>query len=541
MSEVVRFWEGSRFAAHPPLDLGSARHTGTGGTTLSKEQQASNAAAPLRSSAAGDGSHIALIYQDRSISYADLDSRVDRVTAALTSVGVRKGDRVALMIQNIPAFVETYYGILRTGAVAVPMNIGYTPDEVAHILSDSEARALIVADPFAGVVDGLRETLPMLEHVVVVGGTRTGTISYDQFLNMGDTATDADCAEDDLACLVYTSGTTGRPKGAMLSHGNLLSNLEQMSQVPLLQAQESDVVLLVLPLFHIYALNVCLGLAIREGATALLLERFDAVGSLDQVEKHGVTVLYGAPPMYSAWLNTPGTESRDLSKVRLAVSGAAALPASVMEAFRDRLGITIWEGYGLTETSPALTSNAMGDEAKPGSIGRALPGVEIRLVDEDGEDVVEGDPGEIVTRGPNIFQGYWRRDQDTKEAFRSGWFHTGDVAYRDEDGYLFIVDRKKDLIIVSGFNVYPREVEEVLLRHPKVAEVAVVGVAHPYSGEAVKAVIVLTEGASATEEEFDDFSRRHLARFKCPSVIEFASALPHTMTGKVLRRALRED
>lgn len=501
----------------------------------------SNAAGPLRESAARAGEHAALIHQDRPISYAALDERADKVTASLAALGIRKGDRVALMVQNIPAFVEVYYGILRSGAVAVPMNVGYTSDEVAHILSDAEARAIVIAEPFCGVIDGLRDTLAMLDHVIVVGSARMGSQSYDQFLALNGTPVDAECAEDDLACLVYTSGTTGRPKGAMLSHGNLLANLHQMSQVPLLAAEGSDIVLLVLPLFHIYALNVCLGLTIREAATAVLLERFDAAGSLEQIERHGVTVLYGAPPMYTAWLNTPGVEDRDLGTVRLAVSGAAALPASVMEAFRDRLGVTIWEGYGLTETSPVLTSNAMGDEAKPGSIGRALPGIDLRLVDGSGDDVAEGDPGEIVVRGPNIFRGYWRRDQDTKEAFRSGWFHTGDVAYRDADGYLFIVDRKKDLIIVSGFNVYPREVEEVLYRHPKIAEAAVVGVAHPYSGEAVKAVIVLNDGESSTEEEIDGFCRRHLARFKCPSVIEFVSELPHTVTGKVLRRALRED
>ena len=232
---------------------------------------------------------------------------------------------------------------------------------------------------------------------------------------------------------------------------------------------------------------------------------------------------------------------RDLSKVRLAVSGAAPLPGPVLEDFERRLGITIWEGYGLTETSPGVTSNAMGAEAKPGSIGKPLPDVELRLLDEQGDDVEDGDPGEIAVRGPNVFRGYWHDDAATAEAVRDGWFHTGDVAYEDEDGYLFLVDRKKDLIIVSGFNVYPREVEEALYRHPKVAEAAVVGVPHPYTGEAVKAVVVLKPGTSATEEEIIEFCKRSIARFKCPQVVEFVDQLPHTDTGKILRRRLRED
>jgi long-chain acyl-CoA synthetase len=347
--------------------------------------------------------------------------------------------------------------------------------------------------------------------------------------------------EDDLACLPYTSGTTGKPKGAMLTHGNLMANLEQMHRVPLLSEAETDVVLLVLPMFHIYALNVSLGLTFRVGATAVLQERFDPVASLDAIERHHITVVFGAPPMFVAWLSTPNVESRDLSSVRLAVSGAAPLPGPVLDDFRRRLGVTIWEGYGLTETAPGVTSNAMGAEAKPGSIGKPLPDIELRLVDEQGDEVEDGDPGEIVLRGPNVFRGYWHDEAATAEAMRGGWFHTGDVAYEDEDGYLFLVDRKKDLIIVSGFNVYPREVEEALYRHPKVAEAAVVGIPHPYTGEAVKAVIVLKPGQSATEEEIIEFCKRSLARFKCPQVVEFVDKLPHTDTGKILRRALREE
>ncbi|HEX9774621.1 MAG TPA: long-chain fatty acid--CoA ligase [Actinomycetota bacterium] len=484
----------------------------------------------------------AVIFQDRPITYRELDAEIDHAAAGIAALGVRKGDRVAVLVHNIPQFIYAYLGIARAGAVMVPLNTMYTADEVGFILADAEARAVVVADPFAGVVEGLRETLPMLEHVIVVGDkAAVGTMTWDQMIGRGGEPPEISTTDEDLAVLAYTSGTTGQPKGAMLLHGNLTANLDQMSKVPMLAEGESDTVLLVLPLFHIYALNVILGLTVRVGATAVLLERFDPSAALDAIERHRVTIAFGAPPMFVAWLATPGIEARDLNSVRLAVSGAAPLPGPVLEQFRDRLGITIWEGYGLTETAPGLTSNAMGDVAKPGSIGKPLPEVEIRLVDENGDDVEDGDPGEIVARGPNVFGGYWRRDQETAEAFRNGWLHTGDVAYEDADGYLFIVDRKKDLIIVSGFNVYPREVEEVLFRHPKVADAAIVGVPHPYTGEAVKAVVQLRPGEATNEEDLVEFCRRSLARFKCPQSVEFVQEIPHTITGKVLRRALRDE
>lgn len=499
-----------------------------------------NVADLVRGTAARLPSKPALIFHDEPVNYAELERETERAAAGLTALGVRKGDRVAVLVHNIPHFIYAYYGILRAGGVMVPLNTMFTADEIGFILADAEARVVVVAEPFANTIDGVRETLPLLDHVVVCGSVApVGAMTWEQMLARGGDPPAAESGAEDLACLAYTSGTTGRPKGAMLTHGNLLANLDQMGEVPLLAEAETDVVLLVLPMFHIYALNVILGLTMRAGATAVLLERFDPGASLEAIERHRVTVLFGAPPMFTAWLAIPGVERHDLSSVRLAVSGAAPLPGAVLEEFQRRLGVTIWEGYGLTETAPGATSNAMGPVAKPGSIGRPLPRVEVRVVDEDGSDVEEGDPGEILVRGPNVFGGYWNQDDATAEAFREGWFRTGDVAYADEDGYLFIVDRKKDLVIVSGFNVYPREVEDVLYRHPKVQEAAVVGVPHPYTGEAVKAIVVPRPGESPTEEEIIDFCRRSLARFKCPQVVEFARELPHTITGKVLRRALR--
>ncbi|MEX2557070.1 MAG: long-chain fatty acid--CoA ligase [Actinomycetota bacterium] len=501
-----------------------------------------NIANLVRETANRLGSKPALIFHDQAIRYAELDREIERAAGGFAALGIRPGDRVGVLVHNVPQFIYAYQGLARAGAVTIPLNTMYTADEVSFILADADARAVVVSEPLVGTVDGIRDTLAMLEHVVVAGSAApVGAMTWEQML--GRAAGDVpafDPSPDDLAVLAYTSGTTGRPKGAMLTHANLLANMDQMSQAQLLAEAEDDVVLLALPMFHIYALNVILGLTMRAGATAVLMERFDAVGSLEAVERHGVTVLFGAPPMFIAWLNTPGVERYDLSKVRLAVSGAAPLPGAVLEDFRRKLGITIWEGYGLTETAPGVTSNAMGEEAKPGSIGKALPGVEVRIIDASGDDVEDGDPGEILVRGPNVFRGYWRQDEATSEVIRDGWFHTGDVGYADSDGYIFLVDRKKDLIIVSGFNVYPREVEDAIFRHPKVAEAAVVGIPHPYTGEAVKAFVVLKPGESTTEEEILEFCRRSLARFKCPQVVEFVKELPHLPTGKVLRRLLRD-
>src|ERR687891_183554 len=316
-------------------------------------------------------------------------------------------------------------------------------------------------------------------------------------------------------------GWTAEPRGAMLTYGNLRSNLDMLAAVPALAEVESDVVLLALPLFHIFGLNATLGLVLREGGTAVLVERFDPRATLDLVARHRVTVLPGAPQMFQAWLTVFGQP--DLSSVRLAVSGAAALPAAVLEAFRDRFGITIWEGYGLTETSPAVTTTALGGEARPGSIGLPLPGVEVRLVDEHGAEVGEGDP------------------DDTAATFRDGWLLTGDVAYRDDDGYLHIVDRTSDVIVVSGFNVFPREVEEAIALHPKVAECVVLGVQDERTGEAIRALVVPRSGETLTEEEVLDRCRDALARFKWPRYIEVVHELPRNVTGKVLRRSLRGE
>jgi long-chain acyl-CoA synthetase len=506
-----------------------------------------NLAARLAATAARLPDKRALIFQGQETSYGALAERIRKAAGALLDLGLepasadRPGDRVALLLANSPQFVEAFHAVAHAGLVSVPLNVGYTPDEVAYILADSGARAVVVSEPFLPVLDGIRATLPELEVVIVAGASSppAGAQVWRHVVDAGDPVGLREVERDSIAVLQYTSGTTGRPKGAMLSHGNLCANQEQMERTRL-KIEEQDVVLCVLPLFHIYALNVAMAFPLARGAAILLVERFDAVQTLRDVEEHRVSVIIGAPPMYVAWVNTPGAAELDLGSVRYAISGAAPLPANVLERFATELGVDIYEGYGLTETAPLLTTVAMSGAPRAGSVGRPVPGVELRLVDEAGEPVHQGDPGEVVVRGPNVFSGYWQQPDATAEVLDAdGWFRTGDVGYAEE-GDLFLVDRKKDLIIVSGFNVYPREVEEVLYRHPKVAETAVIGVPHPYTGESVKAVVVLRPGEEATAQEIIDFAARSLARFKCPEVVEFVDELPHLPSGKVLRRELRE-
>lgn len=483
----------------------------------------------------------ALIAGDRVITYGALEERARRAAGALAGIGVSAGDRVAVLLGNVPEFVEVAHATWRIGAAVSPLNVMLTPEEIGYVLADADARVVVAGRSLVPSVLAVRDRLSGLEQVLVTGRgpSPRRTSSYERALSRAAEPPTPPVRPDDLAILAYTSGTTAEPKGAMLTHGNLVSNLDMIRSVPALAVAESDVVLAALPLFHIFGLNATLGLVMREGATAVLVERFDPTDTLALVARQRVTVLPGAPPMFQAWLAVGGTP--DLSSVRLAVSGAAPLPQAVLEAFRDRFGIPIWEGYGLTETAPVVTTTALGDEARPGSIGLPLPGVEVRLVDERGAEVEEGDPGEIVVRGPNVFAGYWRRPEETRAAFRDGWLLTGDVAYRDDDGYLHIVDRTKDVIIVSGFNVYPKEVEDAITLHPKVAECAVLGVPDDRTGEAIRALVVPRPGEALTEADVIDRCRDSLARFKWPRDIEIVDSLPRHVTGKVLRRALRED
>jgi long-chain acyl-CoA synthetase len=485
----------------------------------------------------------AIIFRDQKTTYGEFNRRANQVANALIALGIQPGDRVALFMHNLPLFMEAYYGILKAGASVVPMNVLYKAGEVEYILKDSGARAILTFGPFAQVALAAAQNAPDLRDVIVaapqeVPGARSWAHTFG---SAPESEPSVAVNPEQVAVICYTSGTTGRPKGAMLSHRNLLGNCDQCMSLPQIATRNDDVVWLALPLFHIYAMNVGMNLAVMNGASMVLIERFEPVSSLEAIQKYRCSVLYGAPPMFVAWVQLPNIRDFDLSSLRYVASGAAALPVKVLETFQSLAGVPISEGYGLSEAAPVVSSNAAGPETRPGTVGVAIPGVEVKIVDESGNVVPNGELGELICRGANIMMGYWHQPEATAEALHDGWLHTGDLARIDDAGYITIVDRKKDMINVSGFNVYPREVEETLFRHPAVADAAVVQYPDPYQGESVMAYVVLKQGETATEQDLIDFCRSQIATFKCPRRIVFRDELPKNNTGKVLRRELRAE
>ncbi len=458
--------------------------------------------------------------------WSEVDWQVRAVASGLISRGFDRGTRIGLMAHNGLEFITTYFGILRAGMVAVPLNTGYTAHELSRVVEEADVRLVVADADVAGVV-GQVEALEVLV---------PGSEAWRRF-TVGSSPLPVDPTDpESLAVLLFTSGTSSRPKAAMLTHRALLANVEQLTQLQDPPAMTGDdVVLSVLPLFHIYALNATLALVARHAATIVLTSRFDPALALEAIHRHKVTNVAGAPPMYVAWSAQEGLAAA-LQGVRLLVSGAAPLPRNVMEQFETLTGQPIWEGYGMTECSPVIAASLVSGRPKAGFVGQPLPGIEIELRDEHGDVVEEGDPGEIFVRGANLFNGYWPDGADGPD--EQGWFGTGDVAYADDEGDLRLVDRRRELIIVSGFNVYPREVEDVLLSMDGVLEVAVMGVTHPYTGEAVKAFVVALP--EVTSEAILDYARVRLARFKCPTIVEVVAGLPHSVTGKVSKARLRE-
>jgi len=496
-----------------------------------------NLADLLRAAGSRAGDRTALVAEGASLTWAQLDALVDRRARGLRAQGVDVGDRVGLALGNTVDFVVSYFAVLRAGMVALPLNADGAPGELIHQITDARARGLLCRRQTFERLP--REELGALAVVAVAGaGEPPAAAMPIEGLDVDGDPVESGAGAEDLAVLLYTAGTTGRPRGAMLSHRALLANLDQLSTVDIGHPPGAhDVGLLVLPLFHVYGLNAGLGMLVRRCGTGVLVDRFDPVETLRLITEHGITRVVGAPPMYVAWAMLPEA-AQAFSGVRVAISGAAPLPPSVLSAFQQATGHAVYEGYGMTEAAPVITTNMLsGDAPKPGSIGRPLPGIELRLRDESGAAPADGDPGEIVVRGANLFSGYWPDGSGGPDA--DGWFRTGDVAYADADGDLYIVDRLRELIIVSGFNVYPREVEAVLETHPDVVEAAVVGVTHPYTGESVKAFVVRRAGSDLRVDELIAFAAESLARFKCPTAVEFVDELPRAAAGKVARGRLR--
>lgn len=492
----------------------------------------------------------ALIWNDQAVTWGDLDARVDAAARGLAAIApaptAGHPARVAIALPNTPDFAVAFFGALRAGLVAVPVNPEFTARELRHVLADSAAAILLCNEQVRDTVDGIRQELPALSTV------QTSVSDWR------DAAPAREAGGDDLAVLLYTSGTEGRPKGAMLSHRALIANHDQVAHVAPAVVGPDDVLLLAVPLFHAYGLNSGLGAVAYHGACGVLMERFDPAAALETIARTHVTAVIGVPSMYVGWSLLPDL-GESMASVRFAACGAAPLEASTAARFTEATRHPVFVGYGLTETAPVLTSTLVSPVPKVGSIGQPIPGVELRLVGADGEtlwhdgavdpdaeteDELElelespgTDPGEIVVRGANLFSGYWPDGRDGPDA--DGWWATGDVAYADADGDLFLVDRLGELILVSGFNVYPHEVEQVLAEMSEVVEAAAVGVPDERTGERVKAVIVLRDGAGLTEEQVREHCAARLAKFKVPGPIEFVTTLPHSITGKLRRASLR--
>ena len=513
--------------------------------------------------------NVAIHFMKTDITYEEFQKAIDRLATAFYDLGIRKGDRVSVMLPNSPQFMISYYALLKLGAIVVQTNPLYMPYELEHILKDSGAETIITLAILRPKVEEVSKKVPLKRVIYTslaeymptllglgyklrmrIKGLPTGIpkgkgiYAFQDLLkyppNPPQVAIDP---KEDVALFQYTGGTTGFPKAVMLTHYNLVVNAYQtIHWFPKLEWGK-ETILAVLPFFHVYGMTVAMNFATLTGSKIILVPRFNVRQVVKLIEKHRVTLFPGAPKIYIDIINLPDIEKYDLSSIKACISGSAPLPVKVKEEFERLTGAKLFEGYGLSEASPVTHANPIHGLNKPGSIGIPFPDTDAKIVDpETGEkEMPVGEPGELIVKGPQVMKGYWNRPEETAKTLRNGWLYTGDIAKMDEDGYFYIVDRKKDMIIVSGYNVYPREVEEVLFHHPAVKEVAVVGIPDPKTGERVKAFVVLKEGATATEEEIIEFCRQRLAKYKCPKEVEFRDELPKTFIGKVLRRKLREE
>jgi long-chain acyl-CoA synthetase len=487
----------------------------------------------------------AIVLKGHSLTYAQLQEHVEKWAAVLHSRGVRAGDTYGLVMRNSPEFVITFFALVRLGAHAVPVNFLLKADEITFIFEDAGVVGVITQPPFLKTLLEVKSRLPKLKDVVMTGDRREDVLSFNQLLETVGPVNDLPRANDpeEVAMIIYTSGTTGKPKGAMLTHRNYISNVEQC--VGLVPLSAKDTFMCLLPMFHSFAWTVCVLVPLYLGCSIVVVESIQPFGKvIKQIMRHRATIFVAVPPIYAALLRVPFWRPlRFINPLRLCISGAAALPIAVHQKFEEKFGIPLLEGYGLTEASPVVTLNP---EKKriPGSVGKALPGIEIRIISEEGQPLPVSEVGEICVRGGNVMKGYFHQDEATRQSFlddKHEWLKTGDVGFLDADGYLHISDRKKDLIIVKGLNVYPKEVEDILLTHAAVLEAAVIGIQDDTGDELIKAYVTLKEGAFAEKQELLKWCRASLAAYKCPRDLEIRKELPKSTLGKILKRTLRSE
>ncbi len=525
----------------------------------------------LEQTAAKSPNHTALIYFGGKISYGRLLDHVNRLAAGLQAIDVKKGDRVALMMPNCPQFVVSYFGAMQAGAIVTATSSMYTAREVAHQWNDSGATVIIADRRFYPIIKAALPQVSSVRHVILTSlrdyyphplerlcktlkaasdknkkliktqKTLPAVHEFNDLLRISRSPRPSGVVQSDIACLQYTGGTTGTSKGAMLTHANLVINAWQANRLLTLSDERAEVLVAALPLFHIFAMTCVMISAISIRATVIILPRFELRAALNIIRKHRPTFFHGVPTMYVGFNGAPNVEKYGFKSLRMCMSGGAAMPVEVLQKFEALTGGKLVEGYGLTETSPVTHVNPPNGSQKIASIGLPVIDTESRIMDlETGtREVPVGEIGEIAIRGPQVMKGYWNKPEETALALRNGWLYTGDVAKKDEDGFFYIVDRKKDMIIAGGFNIYPREVEEVLFEFPKINEAVVIGVPDPYRGETVKAFVVLKEGMTATAEEIQAFCRERMASYKVPRQVVFRDSIPKSGVGKYLRRELR--
>jgi len=505
--------------------------------------------------------HEAIVWTNVRMTFGELDRLSNRVANALGNMGIGHGDKVALCCPNLPEFPIVYYGIMKAGAAVVPLNVLFKPREIAYHLADSDAKAFFAFEGTDDLpigecaVSGFKE-VPTCEHLIVIEkglGDRSAVAGYPTLAEV--TAGESDVFEtfptapEDTCAILYTSGTTGQPKGAELTHLNLMTNVTTtwLTHLPVLDFTDSEqkTCLITLPLFHTTGQTVQMNTNLYGGNRVVLLPRFDAKATLETMIRERVNFWVGVPTMYWALLKYVEETGCDISGVakhmKVCTSGGAPMPVEVMKSFSEKFGVRVLEGYGLSETSPLATFNHFARASKPGTVGQPIFGVEVKCFDDEDNEVARGERGEVVIRGSNVMKGYYKRPEATAEAFRSGWFHTGDIGVMDEEGYLAIVDRKKDMILRGGYNIYPRELEEVIITHPAVSLCAVIGVADERLGEEVKAFLVLKQDQQLSADDFIEWCRGQFASNKYPRHVEFRSELPIGGTGKIFKRALKAE
>ncbi|GGG23394.1 long-chain-fatty-acid--CoA ligase [Lysinibacillus alkalisoli] len=495
---------------------------------------------------------VAYHFMGKDTSYGELEVTIARFATAMHEAGIRKGDHVALLLGNTPHFIVGLYATMRLGATAIPINPIYTPNEIAYIVNNGDVKMVIALDMLIPLITEGQTLFPKVERYVICETTpdvqdkfhalpeevKAKSTLFMPMLQQAQQAWPAEAvAPDDTAVILYTSGTTGVPKGAMLTHENMYSNARDIGAYLLYTSE--DKVIATLPVFHVFALTVVVNAPLISGATVLLVPKFSPAGIFELAREQGATVFAGVPTMYNFLYQLPDSNPEDFSTIRVSISGGASLPVSLLHNFENKFNVRVSEGYGLSEASPVTCFNPLNRERKAGSIGMSINNVENKVVDENGEEVPVGEVGELIVRGPNVMKGYYKMPEDTAVALRDGWLYTGDLARMDEEAYFYIVDRKKDMIIVGGYNVYPREVEEVFYAHPAVVEAAVVGYPDPDFGEAVHAYVVVKD-KTVTAEDLMAYCKEHLAKYRVPKEIELIDELPKNTTGKILRRSLKK-